>query len=693
MRKNHQKLSHVIQDKIRETIAQSLGEYISMPVEKRQEMETKGINLSNIIYKNLYPAIYETTTRSVLIIMEEGIGNMVMLTPTIKMLKHLHPMIKITVWAKDPAAEVIKGWKLVDKVISDFDYSYYDLCFLGLWSSRTLQKYGEMINHFTKSNVQLHLTDFHEAIQNISLAEYLGGYGDLAMPHCQVAEGEDLVSIRNIIDKELKGNKYIVFGDTSLRNFGWECKKWTHYEELAKKIDKKFPEYKIVLIGDKEDAVEAKEKSWPENVNLNIIGNVNIPQLAYLLEQADIYIGNDTGPTHMAAALGTKTFAIFAPTKVSKNKPLGKDVTIINKRFPCSPCQYTERFNSCECIQLISSGEVYNKVFFPENEIEKERVLLVGDFSPGALRNEFYIKRVLEKEFKFKVIPFEYRIQLKKTNNPIQATYALLNEILHQEPKHVLICGGQDLVPEILAYVNFLSPETKLYNWYVDNRGQVEPWFYNLSSVCNKSFWSTGDPMLLSKVFSQTQRPCEFLPITPDEKSFYPLKDVEKDIDISFVGIPHTPERVNLLTFITEKLGSKYNIKFFGNGEWPAALKKFVNPGVFGPDLNRVLNRSKIVINQNIINTVPLYFSDRYFYCMATKTVGLNKRIPRINDMFEDGKHMLFFDDPNDCVDKINTLLGDAKLRTRIAAQGYKLYKKKYTLNKLLCNIFDEKPS
>lgn len=688
---NSGKLSLTVQEKLNEAISRGLQAYLAVPVDKRQELESQGMNLSSAIYEHILPVITQTQVHSLLIIMEEGIGNMVMLTPTIKLLKNTHPLLKIAVWCKEPAAQVIRGWELVDKVITNYDGGFYDLAFLTIWSQNTATNFEGVLKNRCKATMQVNLRTFHESIQHAGIADFLGASTAMCLPHCQVATGEEAkfvdIGLRasTDLDSDLNIQPYICFGDTTLRIPGWEVKRWPYYVELAEKIYKKFPQYRIVLIGDKEDLEEARTKKWPGNVTLNMMGVLNIPQLAYLLKGAEMYIGNDTGPTHIAAAVGTKTFAIFAPTMVSKNKPIGPNVTIINKRFACSPCQYTERFAICECIKEITADYVYDLIFHPEgNKDKRTKVMLVGDFSGGALRNEIYIKSTLEKEFHCKVIPFEYRVYQKKTN-PVDATYELFNQAMHHEPDMVLICGGQNIVPEVLMHFNFFLPRTKLINWYVDCRNEVEPWFRLLSSVCHKSYWSTGSPDLLSQVFSQTQRPCEFLPIVPDDKEFYPM-DLEKTIDVLFVGTPHSKPRIQLLEYLVDN-GIKPTI--YGQGNWPDKLKPYAKPGVFGKDFVKLLNRAKIVLNTNVINTVPLYFSDRVFQPMSVKTVGLNQYIPNLEDMFEDGKHMRFFKTHEECLIGIKELLGDKELRKTISEEGYKLYKEKYTLKHILQRVFD----
>lgn len=681
------RLSVIVQEEIKKGVGKALQKYSAVDINKRQEMEQQGVDISNFVFAEVMPVIENTKVDRLLVLMGEGIGNMVMLTPALKALRHTHPRLKITVWCKEPAAQVIRGWEVVDRVITECDNRYYDLCFTSIWGHGIEADNKQYLQSYVRTGLKAQPKTFHESIQQMSVAEFLGATTQLPAPHCQVAEGEEAGKVIDIMTTEWgpePDHKYIIFGDTSLRNFGWDVKKWPYYDELATLINKKFPQYKIVMIGDDEDLEEAKEKDWPENTTLEFMGKLSIPQLAFLIKGCEIYIGNDTGPTHIAGAVGAKTYAIFAPTLVSKNKPLGKDVTILNKRPPCSPCQYTDKFSTCECLTNHSAMDIYNSVFFSEQVKTKTKTILVGDFSGGVLRNEMYIKRTLEKDFGHKVIPIDYRVLLKK-QNPLNASYEIVNSIVHHEPDYAIICGGQTIVAGVLSYINSLSPKTKLVNWYVDNRDQAEPWFKALSAVCHSSYWSTGDPKLLAEVFSQTQRPCEFLPITADDKTFKPI-DIEKTIDVLFVGTPHSPHRIQLLEFLV-KNGVK--IEIYGNGDWPESLKSHVKKGIFDKEFVKKLNQAKIVLNTNFINHTSLSFSDRYFQPMAVKTVGLNMYVPKIEYMFEDGKHMVLYKTPEECLKKINELLADDTKRQTISEEGYKLYKEKYTLKHMLSRIVE----
>ncbi|MGH7948246.1 MAG: lipopolysaccharide heptosyltransferase II, partial [Candidatus Binataceae bacterium] len=66
-------------------------------------------------------------------------------------------------------------------------------------------------------------------------------------------------------------------------------------------------------------------------------GETNVGQLIALLSLADVVIGNDSGATHLAGALGTPTVAIFGSTDPSWSAPLGPRITVVYRKVECSP--------------------------------------------------------------------------------------------------------------------------------------------------------------------------------------------------------------------------------------------------------------------------------------------------------------------------------------------------------------------
>ena len=69
-----------------------------------------------------------------------------------------------------------------------------------------------------------------------------------------------------------------------------------------------------------------------------VAGGLSLSQAAALLAAGDIYLGNDSGVTHLAAALGVPTVALFGPSDPRQWAPRGQQVAVVRRAIDCSPC-------------------------------------------------------------------------------------------------------------------------------------------------------------------------------------------------------------------------------------------------------------------------------------------------------------------------------------------------------------------
>jgi ADP-heptose:LPS heptosyltransferase len=69
-----------------------------------------------------------------------------------------------------------------------------------------------------------------------------------------------------------------------------------------------------------------------------VAGGLSLSQAAALLAASDVYLGNDSGITHLAAALGVPTVALFGPSDPRQWAPRGRQVAIVRRAIECSPC-------------------------------------------------------------------------------------------------------------------------------------------------------------------------------------------------------------------------------------------------------------------------------------------------------------------------------------------------------------------
>lgn len=94
---------------------------------------------------------------------------------------------------------------------------------------------------------------------------------------------------------------------------------------------------------------------------------VSIKEMGAILERCRIFIGNDSGPMHVAAALGVPTVGIFGPGSPSRTAPIARPgrLQIVSRFYPCSPCRQ-RFFRECPpapsgkpfCLEEISVEEV-----------------------------------------------------------------------------------------------------------------------------------------------------------------------------------------------------------------------------------------------------------------------------------------------------------------------------------------------
>jgi len=98
---------------------------------------------------------------------------------------------------------------------------------------------------------------------------------------------------------------------------------------------------------------------------VNLVGKLSLCEMAALISQCQVFIGCDTGPTHLAAACGTPVVSLFsAANEVEVWKPWGPKVKVLTRHPECSPCRLYEckRTDGYFCMNEIKVEEVVEAV-------------------------------------------------------------------------------------------------------------------------------------------------------------------------------------------------------------------------------------------------------------------------------------------------------------------------------------------
>jgi ADP-heptose:LPS heptosyltransferase len=124
----------------------------------------------------------------------------------------------------------------------------------------------------------------------------------------------------------------------------------------------------IVLTGSSNDRslVDAARRSLADDAVIDLTGQLDLVSLAAVLERLDLYITGDTGPMHLAAAVGTPVVAIFGPSDPARYAPAAARVVRID--LPCSPCNRIRLpptrcvGHTPDCLAGIDADHVYRAV-------------------------------------------------------------------------------------------------------------------------------------------------------------------------------------------------------------------------------------------------------------------------------------------------------------------------------------------
>lgn len=131
------------------------------------------------------------------------------------------------------------------------------------------------------------------------------------------------------------------------------------FRDLILKAYKQFPGADIALIGD------ASMHTLNENLItkaprvLNLAGKTSIRELMLLLSHARVLVTNDSGPMHIASALGKPVLALFGSTSSERTGPYQKGV-VLQSKISCSPCYLRTCPIDFRCMKALEVDKVFD---------------------------------------------------------------------------------------------------------------------------------------------------------------------------------------------------------------------------------------------------------------------------------------------------------------------------------------------
>ncbi len=142
----------------------------------------------------------------------------------------------------------------------------------------------------------------------------------------------------------------------------WQFREWSpkNFASLAHMILREM-DHDILFIcsEEEEDSLEGLRKNFPEQPRVSFMASRSLTESAAIIQEASAFIGNDSGPLHLASGLGVPVVGLFGPADPAHTGPRTADAVSLFHRVECSPCSQKRCVRPDNpCIDLIQPHEV-----------------------------------------------------------------------------------------------------------------------------------------------------------------------------------------------------------------------------------------------------------------------------------------------------------------------------------------------
>jgi len=137
----------------------------------------------------------------------------------------------------------------------------------------------------------------------------------------------------------------------------WATKRWPaeKFAQLVGPLRDRFGLETVVLGGLDDITVAGRIDN-----SINLVGRTTLRESIALIERAGLVVANDSGPMHVASAMGRPLVALFGPTHPVLTGPYGRLDSVIRLDLPCSPC-YDRACFHCSCLKWLDVEAVLSK--------------------------------------------------------------------------------------------------------------------------------------------------------------------------------------------------------------------------------------------------------------------------------------------------------------------------------------------
>jgi lipopolysaccharide heptosyltransferase II len=329
----------------------------------------------------------------VLVIRLRSIGDTVLTTPSLSALRRFLPGAQIDVLLEDWVAPVLEGFEAVDNVLTfgksaksrlqtarKIRQNKYAVVFnLHGGTTSTLfvrassakhrvgyshYRFAFLYNHRLSSSVDFWQKEpTHSAEQHLALLGFVGVPVDgKPKTHLNLIKKAE-----NSIEEKLQSKVPNPKSAIALLHpvAAFDTKQWAteNFARIAEYLSEK--DFQIVAIATKEEREVLENLKNLSNVAIQTFDDLTLPEITALASKAEIFIGNDSGIAHIAAAVNTPSVVVFGSSDTDHWRPwTDAPNEIVYERLPCQPCAgyFCKEFDAPKCILSVKTESVIKAI-------------------------------------------------------------------------------------------------------------------------------------------------------------------------------------------------------------------------------------------------------------------------------------------------------------------------------------------
>jgi heptosyltransferase-3 len=344
--------------------------------------------------KPLSPARWDwKTVERVLVVRLRSIGDTVLSTPSLYALKRFLPHAAIDVLLEDWVAPVLLGHPHVDNIITvekgrtssraqiarrlranryDVVYNLHGGTTATLLTRATGAKhrvgygdyqYARLHNQLSPASSLLWGREkTHSVEQQLALLGWTGvPVSDRPRTHLAVTEEAAAAVSQRLHDAGLEGVPFVAMHPAA----AFATKQWSaeKFGQVAQELSNRQFAVVVITTPDQTDTVDELRRHTSTPVLS--LSDLSLPEITALLARARLFVGNDSGIAHMAAAVETPAVVIFGSSNTAHWRPWVSDAPgaaaeIVYEEMDCQPCHgyFCEKFAQAECILRVPVNRV-----------------------------------------------------------------------------------------------------------------------------------------------------------------------------------------------------------------------------------------------------------------------------------------------------------------------------------------------